>query len=184
LPLPIYVRILNLIDRKQFGNSRGVWQGLIWRYTPRAPLPITGVTVHGVKSCFTSESISPSFIAHIGSCARPRSSGCLPFVSTTQSLQVVASPCCIMVLPDAISAEPSSGVWTPTPAASKLLVPISSLRALAFPQCGQGQRFAPNRRMTSRREHFRSCSHFFMFRPQCLLATLVIPTLSIPEEQL
>ena len=35
------------------------------------------------------------------------------------SLQVVTSPCCVLDLPGAISADPSLGVWTRTPVGSR-----------------------------------------------------------------
>jgi glycosyltransferase involved in cell wall biosynthesis len=52
------------------------------------------------------------------------------------------------------------GVWTPTPAASKFLVPISSLRALAFPPCGRDQRLALYRQMTSHRDKLSELQSF------------------------
>jgi hypothetical protein len=46
----------------------------------------------------------PPFIAHTGSCAKPNSSRRLRFNLYCGSLQVVASPCWKMALPDIISA--------------------------------------------------------------------------------
>jgi hypothetical protein len=75
----------------------------------------------------------PSFIAPTGSCAEPLPSVRLWFPSCVRSLQVAASPCCAMALPDVISANLSPRARTPTPAASKVHSLVSSLRALAFP---------------------------------------------------
>ena len=61
------------------------------------------------------------------------------------SLQVAASPCWAQALPDVISADPSSRVWTPTPAAPRVLLPVASPRTLAFPALGPGRRVAASR---------------------------------------
>ena len=62
--------------------------------------------------------------------------------SCSRSLQVAVSPCCATALPDVISADPSSRVWTSTPAAPEVHVPVTSLRTLAFPELGTGRRIA------------------------------------------
>ena len=46
----------------------------------------------------------PTFIAHTGSCVRPKSSCRLQFPYFDRSLQVTVSPCWKMALPDVISA--------------------------------------------------------------------------------
>ena len=102
----------------------------------------------------------------------------LDSASGSRSLQVAVSPCCATVLPDAISADLSVRVWTPTPVAPKVLYPVSSPGTLAFPA------FEPGRRITSPQQPLplgsrsRSCSHSLMFRPARLLATPVAPTLT------
>ncbi len=48
-------------------------------------------------------------------------------------MQVVASPCWEMALPDVISASPSLDDWTCTAAARWVLVPVSSPATSAFP---------------------------------------------------
>ena len=93
---------------------------------PRAPSPL--------------DRHSPIDLATMGSCARPRSSVPLADRSTVQSWQVAASPCWNQVLPDVISAHPSSRAWTPTPAARGVHLPVSSSTTSAFPPLGQGRR--------------------------------------------
>jgi len=73
-------------------------------YSPRAPLPVDGVTTlqdrfkHGLGRSY------PTFIARTDSCARPSSSCRLRFPYFDRSLQVATSPCWKMALPDVISA--------------------------------------------------------------------------------
>jgi hypothetical protein len=49
------------------------------RHLPRAPLPVQGVTPYGVVSKHNIREHYLSFIAHTGSCARPKPSHCLGF---------------------------------------------------------------------------------------------------------
>ena len=53
--------------------------------------------------------------------------------SVNGSLQVATRPCWKLALPDVISANPSPRVWTPTPAAPVVRLPVSSHRTTAFP---------------------------------------------------
>lgn len=77
---------------------------------PHRVLPCNGVASVGhVREHY------PSFIAHTGSCAGPKSSRCLESPLHIGSLQVAASPCWKLALPDAISADPSVDAWLPTP---------------------------------------------------------------------
>ena len=62
--------------------------------------------------------------------------------SHTGSLQVAVSPCWAQALPVVISANPSLRVWTPTPAAPRVHVPVASPRTLAFPGEATGRRNA------------------------------------------
>ena len=113
------------------------------RQVPRAPLPPVGVTAGWEMSCISSAGVTPpsSLIrAHAPDHCPPPASG---FASCEGSLQVAASPCCATVLPDAISADLSVRVWTPTPVAPRVLAPVSSPRTLAFPA------FEPGRRITN-----------------------------------
>jgi len=54
-------------------------------------------------------------------------------VSSDGSLQVVTSPCWMLVLPDVISACLSLDAWPHTPASPLVLSPVSSQRTPAFP---------------------------------------------------
>ena len=88
------------------------------RQVPRAPLRTKGVTSCAVASCTKSEGTTPpsSLIRpHASDQNPPAASGC-PLVGG--SLQVAASPCWEMALPDVISADLSLGAWTPTPQCS------------------------------------------------------------------
>ena len=51
-----------------------------------------------------------------------------------RSLQVIASPCWKLALPDVISVDLSLDAWIHTPAPSKVPVPITSLGTSAFPE--------------------------------------------------
>ncbi len=77
-----------------------------------------------------------SFFAHTDSCASPKPSpptSGLPY--RVGSLQVAASPCWEMDLPDVISASLSLDAWICTPVPHKVLLPIASLVTSAFPVC-------------------------------------------------
>ncbi len=65
------------------------------------------------------------------------------------SLQVAVSPCWAQALPVVISANPSLRVWTPTPAAPRVHVPVTSPRTLAFPGETAGRRVAKSPTATS-----------------------------------
>ncbi len=56
------------------------------------------------------------------------------------SLQVAASPCWEVALPDVIPASPSLDAWTLTPAARRVLLPVSSPTISAFPEDTAGRR--------------------------------------------
>jgi hypothetical protein len=71
---------------------------------PRAPLPTQGVTSCGVMSMHNIGERYPSFIAHTGSCARPKPSYSLGINLGRKSLQIVASLRWEMAFPDIISA--------------------------------------------------------------------------------
>ena len=92
------------------------------------------------------------------------------------SLSVAASPDWERDLPDVISAELSPRVWTPTPVAPEVHLPVSSLRALAFPTMSMVRRVTTPRKRLHSGGRFRGCSHSLMFRLAGLLATLAAPT--------
>src|SRR5512135_2336478 len=53
--------------------------------------------------------------------------------SVIESLQVAASPCWMLALPDVISAGLSLDAWPHTPASPPVPLPVSSQRTPAFP---------------------------------------------------
>jgi hypothetical protein len=79
-------------------------------------------------------------------------------------------------LPGVISANPSMDAWTPTPADSVVLLPVSSHQASAFPPLAQGRLLPFPEKRFLLGVPFRGCSHSVMFRPPSLLATQVAPT--------
>lgn len=79
-------------------------------------------------------------------------------------------------LPGVISANPSMDAWTPTPADSVVLLPVSSHQASAFPPLAQGRLLPSPEKRFLLGVPFRGCSHSVMFRPPSLLATQVAPT--------
>ena len=85
-------------------------------------------------SCIASEGATPPsslLRAHAPDPHPPTSS---TSVSSDGSLQVVTSPCWMLVLPDVISACLSLDAWPHTPASPLVLSPVSSQRTPAFPQ--------------------------------------------------
>jgi len=92
---------------------------------------------------------SPTFIARMSSCASPSSSRRLRL---PLFLRVLAG-CCEPLLHDGPSRRYlcylPTGAWTPTPAALQVLLPVSSLKTLAFPSVISGRRSATARTATS-----------------------------------
>jgi hypothetical protein len=80
--------------------------------------------------------------------------------SCSRSLQVAVSPCCATLLPDVISTDPSPRVWTSTPAAPEVHVPVTSPRTMAFPKLGTGRRVAVIPTATSVGERFSELQSF------------------------
>ena len=103
----------------------------------------------------------PTLIAPTGSCVRPRSALALGFRPEAQSSPVAVSPGWKEVFPGVISANLSSDVWPPTPAALMVLVLVSSHEASAFPNSSVGRHLA---RVPAQQLHagvsFRGCRHF------------------------
>ncbi len=121
------------------------------RQVPRAPLPDQGVTSPGVMSSTTSEGFHPpsSLILTHAPDQIPRPD--FVSVSFSSSLQVVASPCWEMVLPDFISAILT---WALGPLPRRVLLmpkPVSSQKASASPTCRQVQHAKLSLQATSRR---------------------------------
>jgi hypothetical protein len=79
------------------------------------------------------------------------------------------------------AAELSTDVWTPTPAPFWAHHPVLLLRTIGLLHVSNGSAKCEN--PTTRfyvGAYFRGCSHFFMFRLQSLLATLIVRTLRFP----
>ena len=77
----------------------------------------------------------PLFVAHTGSCVRPKPSHRLLALATVGgSLQVAANPCWVMALPDVISASLSQDAWARIPAGRRVHLPVSSPTSSAFPK--------------------------------------------------
>lgn len=98
------------------------------------------------------------------------------FTLVSRSLQLGPPTAGSQDLPDVISANPSMDAWTPTPADSVVLLPVSSHQASAFPSLAQGRLLPPPEKRFLLGVPFRGCSHSVMFRPPSLLATQVAPT--------
>jgi hypothetical protein len=127
----------------------------------------------------------PLFVAHTGSCARPKPSRRLPALTTVGgSLQVAASPCWVMVLPDVISASLSQDAWARIPAGRRVHLPVSSPTSSAFPKSCRWVGFPHS---SAERLHKRAglsrSSPFFTFRPPGLFATQVSPTAATQKPQ-
>jgi hypothetical protein len=75
--------------------------------------------------------------------------------------------------------RPSLRAGTPTPAAPKVLSPVSSPGTLAFPERTRVGAWLRSTTATSDGEVFWSCSHSVMFRPTGLFASQVAPTLTL-----
>jgi hypothetical protein len=168
--------------RAQVECRRSASRRVAHSQVPRVPLPGAGVTAAGMTSCVISKGVTPSSSlvrTHVPIHGSPSAS---VGTSCGGSLQVVASPCWVMDLPDVISASPSSDVWTSSPAAHEVLMLVSSLVASAFPSNRVGRRMATS--CPSDFEagaSFRARSHSLMFRPPSLLAIQVAPTFAFPR---
>lgn len=131
----------DLVPASKAGWTRRRVRGPPWdRQVPRAPLLHAGVTAMQKTSRVSSRDITPTsslLRAHAPNRRPPTAFG---IASCGRSLQVAVSPCCAAVLPDVISADPSLRVWTSTPAALRVHVPVTSPETMAFPQWRQGRR--------------------------------------------
>src|SRR5215471_19586457 len=96
-----------------------------------------------------------SVFAHTDSCANPSGSPLLQLLASFgESEQVATSPCCQRDLPDVISANPSSDVWSLTTAGHhRVRIPVSSSMSSAFPNRGVGRltRVYPRTRFSAER---------------------------------
>ena len=169
----------DLVPTSKTGLSRLRVRGPPWdRQVPRAPSLHAGVTVMQKTSCVSSQNITSTsslLRAHAPNRCPPVASG---IASCGRSLQVAVSPCCAPVLPDAISADPSVRVWTPTPVAPRVHFPFLPLGHWPSPRLNRVGASQIPQQPLQLGSRFRSCSHSFMFRPARLLATPVAPTLA------
>src|SRR5215831_11298885 len=104
------------------------------RQAPRAPLPQSGVTFMGKTSCAFSKGItlSSSLVRTHAPKLYPPSDFGLPLFE--RSLQVAASALLRKGSSQRYLCRPSLRAGTPTPAAPKVLSPVSSPGTLAFPE--------------------------------------------------
>jgi hypothetical protein len=84
-------------------------------HAPRAPFAPSGCYPSGGRLSGHLERHYHCLIAHTGSCARPTPSR-FSLGLARGSLQVAASPCSELLLPDVISTRLPPGAWTPAPA--------------------------------------------------------------------
>ncbi len=171
-------------------ESRAGWSTC--QPSPRAPSPPVRRYRSGGDVTDHLTGRYPSVLATTGSCA---GSIILPSASQSswsfRSWPVAVGPGWTSILPDLISRRLESVGWTfsgasgaesfpgclaPYPGGSLGALLVSSLGTSAFPTLGRvGFPYdTPHGDLV--RTHFRSCRHFFMFRPPGLLATQVAPT--------
>ena len=88
--------------------------------------------------------------------------------------RLLPAPAATGIFPTLFSASPSEDAWALTTTVCRLHLPVTSPATLAFPRKGSGSAYReyPLKRLLSG-ANFRGCSHFVMFRPLRLLATLV-----------
>ena len=103
-------------------------------------------------------------------------------ISGLALIRKVFAGCCQPLLRKGSSqrylCRPSLRAGTPTPAAPKVLFPVSSPGTLAFPERTRVGAWHLSTTATSDGERFWSCSHSFTFRPTGLFASQVAPTLT------
>ena len=118
----------DLVPASKAGLTRRRVRGPPWdRQVPRAPSLHAGVTVMQKTSGVSSQNITSTsslLRAHAPDRCPPVALG---NASGSRSLQVAVRPCCATVLPDAISADLSIRVWTPTPVAPRVHFPFLPL---------------------------------------------------------
>lgn len=141
---------------------------------PRASLPRCGATAPRAASKATWTGITPSSSLILAHAPNHDPLADLVYGLERESLQVAASPCWDVVLPDVISAGLSLVAWTLTPVGAWVHVPVTSPGHSGVPLVARGVAFP---RMSEQRFQFgmffRGCSHLLMFRLPDLLATLI-----------
>ena len=133
-------------------------------YLARGPVPRTSMGVTPLSSLLRAH--APDHVPP-PACGRP---------SVWGSVQVAASPCCDVVLPDVISACLSLDAWTLTPAVWWVHGPIASPPPSAFPQSSWGRLPASIRPATSEREVISGLQSFTHVQASRFAATQVAPT--------
>ena len=145
------------------------------RDVPRAPLPALGVTHRRVVPSPPQRAL-PLLPRSYGLMRPTNLLARLSVPLYRASLQVAASPCWTMVVPDVISACLSLDAWTLTPAAWWVHVPITSPPPSAFPQSLMGRLPASIRSATSEREVMSELQSFTHVQASRVAATQVAPT--------
>jgi hypothetical protein len=147
-------------------------------------LPNFGVTFVGEMSTTSSEGVTPLSSLLRTHVPLPLGSPLLQHLTSfEESLQVVRSPCCPRELPDAISESLSLDAGSPTPAVPPCALTCFFHDVIGLPHNTNGSAPASVPRITtSRRDGFRGCRYFVMFRPPSLLAPQIVPTAAIPPQ--
>ena len=152
-----------------------------YRQAPRAPLLDRGVTAVETVSSTDSEGITPpsSLIRTHATVQNPPAD--FGLTSCGGSLQVAASPCWVMDLPDVISADLYQDAWACVPAAHVVHIPVTSHVTSAFAtpsQVARRTQFVRFKQLLAD-PHFGTVTIRYRFRPPGLLATLTAPTLAV-----
>src|SRR5215467_8418124 len=122
------------------------------RQVSRAPLPSSGVTSARETWTVSWEGVTPPSSLILAHVPLPLSSLFLRFLASfRESLQLVPSPCCSRQLPDVISESLSLDAGSRTPAAHRVLLPVSSTVSSAFPRRELGRLSAFSLRITTSR---------------------------------
>ena len=150
------------------------------RQVPRVPLPDVGVTSIRETCSASSEDITPRSSLLQTHAPIPCGSPLLRFVASfEESVQVATRPCCHQDLPDVI-LRVFPVMLGPLPRRfADCFYLLLHLHHRPSPTVnGSACRFHPLKRLHSG-GLFAGCSHFLMFRPHSLLATLVAPTTTV-----
>ena len=132
---PSIVQFASTLVPRVHGIRSSSVSGCTWliqnHRVPRVPLPGVGITHYQDDFESHLRRRYSSFIAHMDSCARPNPSQRLGFPLYVRSLQVVASPCWEMALPDIISATFAQVPGSILRCVSRVHLPVSSPGTLA-----------------------------------------------------
>ena len=125
----------------------------------------------------------PSFIAHTGSCAGPKSSSCLGFTLVHQILAGCCEPLLEVGPSRRYLCRSFSRCLAPYPGGSLCcFCPLLHTELRPSPRYEKvGSHITRTAALV--RRSFRGCKHSFMFRPLPLLATLTAPTIASFDAQ-